>query len=955
MPPDPPGGRPAGPVVLRIKLRYDDAESMVQRFAPNVGKSGLFLPTKSLQPVGAEVKFELRLANDTPVLLGLGKVKATKEPDPANPKASFGMAIELMRVTRESRDLILRMLERRKLLGLPEVAIPTAADLDAARTTSVDTGVRAAPTRDSRPALDSGPIAAPVSTPASGPVAVPKDAVTRESEPVLPSGVVRDSAPVLRDSGPIARDSQPESLLTAPRRITGPLAVVKVSSVAPLAAEPARRKRPAIAEVIEAASGPIATTVVGLPDDVEVDLNAVIARARMLAGGDLDAELEALLEISAAPVEVGIEAASAELARQLGGVAVRRGQSGPAGWAPPPKVEEAKPEPVVEEKPPEPAVEAKQPGPIADVQPESVVDAKSPIAPEPADTYADPDAAAAALDDVQTPVTPHQMLTHPGEDEPAHEVEPDQIHDEIHQLGADDYEEVEHTHVGQVIPSGFENHAYATVPSAEQHAMAERLDRHLADVEAAHEDDDLGIREASGLHDLAAPEPVIELKSARLPKAEIYDDDGDDGLDDDELDDDDDEADEPAAPPPAAKPLPAEYQQDFIHRFDDQQPEPAHDPATVAAYDASAYQALVAHQEQTAYQEPVVDQDGYREQAAYDGGYPHDPAYQDYQQPADRGQTVDAYGHTVDAAIHGYAAPPAEENIDDVEEIDDFEILAEADEEDADLLSAHGEADASGQVAIPHELRAGSQHGSAPHERAGSQPIPVATPAHQSGRHIVPGRSSPHVVRRGSQHSQQQPIVQPEPPTPEPKPRDSDFAMRLDFGDDDELPYPQAPQAVPAPMTLEASAGHALAGFDNDEESQHNFTLAEQPSPNDFDESHFGFTPPGRFDQSDVVPIAPPPKVDWSEDSQNQWVQSSQPASDEVDLESALQALDVDLDDLAGPHASTEVPGRNAPRRAQIRPPSSTQLPEQRASSRGRAPRASTEDGVMIDFDDEDE
>src|SRR5437667_11463286 len=116
MPADEPSGARPGPVVLRIKLRYDDVDAMVARFAPNVGKSGLFLPTKSLQPVGAEVKFELRITDDTPVLVGLGRVKATRAPDPAAPKAAFGMAIELMRVTRESREVILRMLERRRHL-----------------------------------------------------------------------------------------------------------------------------------------------------------------------------------------------------------------------------------------------------------------------------------------------------------------------------------------------------------------------------------------------------------------------------------------------------------------------------------------------------------------------------------------------------------------------------------------------------------------------------------------------------------------------------------------------------------------------------------------------------------------------------------------------------------------------------------------------------------------------
>ncbi|TMQ14047.1 MAG: hypothetical protein E6J91_16485, partial [Deltaproteobacteria bacterium] len=117
------GPRAPGPIVLRIKLRYDDVEVMVQRFAANVGKSGLFLPTRSLQPIGSEIKFELRLSDDTPVLVGLGRVKAAKPPDPQHARAAFGMAVELMRVTPQSRALILRMLERRRETGLPELGL----------------------------------------------------------------------------------------------------------------------------------------------------------------------------------------------------------------------------------------------------------------------------------------------------------------------------------------------------------------------------------------------------------------------------------------------------------------------------------------------------------------------------------------------------------------------------------------------------------------------------------------------------------------------------------------------------------------------------------------------------------------------------------------------------------------------------------------------------------------
>ena len=164
MPADDPSAARPPPVVLRIKLRYDDVDAMVQRFAPNVGKSGLFLPTRSLQPVGTEIKFELRIANDTPVLVGLGRVKAAKAPDPANPRATFGMAIELLRVTREGRDVIIRMIERRRAMGLADVAIPMPEDLEAAKRGDVDTAPRAdsaAIVRDGMAgAADSAPILA---------------------------------------------------------------------------------------------------------------------------------------------------------------------------------------------------------------------------------------------------------------------------------------------------------------------------------------------------------------------------------------------------------------------------------------------------------------------------------------------------------------------------------------------------------------------------------------------------------------------------------------------------------------------------------------------------------------------------------------------------------------------------------------------------------------------------
>ncbi|HUS28785.1 MAG TPA: hypothetical protein VMZ53_09750, partial [Kofleriaceae bacterium] len=313
--------------MLRIKLRYEDLDAMVQRFAPNVGKSGLFLPTKSIQPIGTEVKFELRLANDTPALIGIGKVKHVKRPDPANPKAAFGMAIELMRVSREGREVIIRMIERRRAMGLADVAIPMPEDTETARRSEVETQPRADTSgivKDAMQQFASAPVSEVVlaTPPQSGPIAVPK-------EPSRPN----TAAPLLtsaRDSGPISREVS--------------------KSVPVLAPEAPRAKRPRVSDLIAKAtelSGPLASMPVpGL--DEHVDVEAALVRARALAAGtDLDAELAGLVDSAATPVEISIDAASAELARQLGGVAIaKRDRS--ARWAPPPAVE-TKPPPPVEE------------------------------------------------------------------------------------------------------------------------------------------------------------------------------------------------------------------------------------------------------------------------------------------------------------------------------------------------------------------------------------------------------------------------------------------------------------------------------------------------------------------------------------------------------------------------------------------------------------------------------
>ncbi|MBE7454781.1 MAG: TIGR02266 family protein, partial [Kofleriaceae bacterium] len=118
------------PTALRIKVRHADLDTFVERFAPNVARSGIFIPTRQPKPVGEEIRFEIRLATDQAVLVGQGIVRWSREVDPDRPRAPVGMGVELQRVSRESREVLLRMLEARRRRGLadPPGGLPQPPD-----------------------------------------------------------------------------------------------------------------------------------------------------------------------------------------------------------------------------------------------------------------------------------------------------------------------------------------------------------------------------------------------------------------------------------------------------------------------------------------------------------------------------------------------------------------------------------------------------------------------------------------------------------------------------------------------------------------------------------------------------------------------------------------------------------------------------------------------------------
>lgn len=103
---------------VRIRLRYPDLDSFVERFAPNVTRGGLFLASRNVQAVGEVIDFEIQLVSGEIALAGRGKVTWVKEYNPAEPNRPFGMGVQFVEIVGQSRAVLARIL-RAKAAGQP--------------------------------------------------------------------------------------------------------------------------------------------------------------------------------------------------------------------------------------------------------------------------------------------------------------------------------------------------------------------------------------------------------------------------------------------------------------------------------------------------------------------------------------------------------------------------------------------------------------------------------------------------------------------------------------------------------------------------------------------------------------------------------------------------------------------------------------------------------------------
>lgn len=97
--------------MVRVRLRYADLDTFVDRFAPNVTRGGIFLASRAPRPVGEIFPFEVQLSSGAVALAGEGKVIWIKPFNPAEPQKPHGMGVQFVSIEPQSRETLARILQ----------------------------------------------------------------------------------------------------------------------------------------------------------------------------------------------------------------------------------------------------------------------------------------------------------------------------------------------------------------------------------------------------------------------------------------------------------------------------------------------------------------------------------------------------------------------------------------------------------------------------------------------------------------------------------------------------------------------------------------------------------------------------------------------------------------------------------------------------------------------------
>ena len=97
---------------IRARLKFDSEQAFIEKYAPNISKSGIFIKTTKPRAVGTRVKFEFQIADGSPVLRGIGVVvwNRTESSDGKPP----GMGLKFVGLDAKSKNTLERIVEFKK-------------------------------------------------------------------------------------------------------------------------------------------------------------------------------------------------------------------------------------------------------------------------------------------------------------------------------------------------------------------------------------------------------------------------------------------------------------------------------------------------------------------------------------------------------------------------------------------------------------------------------------------------------------------------------------------------------------------------------------------------------------------------------------------------------------------------------------------------------------------------
>jgi uncharacterized protein (TIGR02266 family) len=109
---------------VRVRLRYSDLDTFVERFAPNVTRGGIFLASRAPRAEGEIFRFEVQLATGAVALAGEGKVIWVKAYDAAEPQKPHGMGVQFVQIDAGSRETLNRILQAKANPRAPGAPAP---------------------------------------------------------------------------------------------------------------------------------------------------------------------------------------------------------------------------------------------------------------------------------------------------------------------------------------------------------------------------------------------------------------------------------------------------------------------------------------------------------------------------------------------------------------------------------------------------------------------------------------------------------------------------------------------------------------------------------------------------------------------------------------------------------------------------------------------------------------